>query len=221
MTDVLQRIIEAKNTNINIPILLPENYKNYSYITESLKFLNTDVVYYKTNEIKFINELYYIPIQSATGNYNEQLIQILRQKLLLMSNNNSKTLDKIYISRKFAPKRKVVNEDALIAVLKKYNYKIICFEKMSFADQIKAANKASVMVSIHGAGLTNMMFMNDNTKVLELRMENDKTNNCYFSLASALNIDYYYLKCKGTSDNTWDADFIVDTDKLEKLLNQL
>ena len=43
MTDVLQRIIEAKNTNINIPILLPENYKNYSYVTESLKFLNTDV----------------------------------------------------------------------------------------------------------------------------------------------------------------------------------
>ena len=31
MTDVLQRIIEARNKNINVPILLPENYKNYSY----------------------------------------------------------------------------------------------------------------------------------------------------------------------------------------------
>ena len=217
MTDVLQRLIFAANNNINAPVILPEAYSNIDYVTETLKIFNITPLYYKTNTIKYVSRLHYIPHQSSTGNYNEKLIlhlrDIFRNTIKLTTEKN-----KIYISRKYAPKRKLLNEEKLIEILKKYNFKVYYFEKLSFTKQLEIAANSSVIMSIHGAGLTNMMFMQPGTKVIELRLENDKINNCYFSLASALNIDYYYLKCKGTSSNTWDADFMVDINKLNLLL---
>jgi capsular polysaccharide biosynthesis protein len=41
-----------------------------------------------------------------------------------------------------------------------------------------------------------MLFMSPGTKVLELRHATDCINNCYFTLASALNLDYFYQSCE-------------------------
>lgn len=53
-----------------------------------------------------------------------------------------------------------------------------------------------VVIGQYRAGLIHMLFMEKVAIVLELRCEDDKTNLCYFSLASALNQDYYYQFCK-------------------------
>ena len=77
---------------------------------------------------------------------------------------------------------------------------------------------AKYLISNHGAGLTNMLFMQAGTSVLELRRENDGHNNCYFAQASALNLKYYYQLCKSENDDTdtYTANLIVDPLVLEK-----
>lgn len=65
-----------------------------------------------------------------------------------------------------------------------------------------------------------MLFMRNGTSVLELRLKDDKTNLCYFSLASALKLDYYYQFCDsakvGNVQN--DVAFVVNVLMLEQNL---
>ena len=73
--------------------------------------------------------------------------------------------------------------------------------------------RARYIVSNHGAGLTNMLFMKDGGSVLELRHVSDCINNCYFTLASALDLKYFYQTCapqNQSADRTTPTSF-VDT----------
>jgi capsular polysaccharide biosynthesis protein len=76
------------------------------------------------------------------------------------------------------------------------------------------------LIGLHGAGLTNMLFMREGGKVLELRNQNDAHNNCYFSLASELNLDYFYLLNQGNTNDTHTVDIIVDIDELRNNLGK-
>jgi capsular polysaccharide biosynthesis protein len=84
------------------------------------------------------------------------------------------------------------------------------------------AGQCSSLISLHGAGLSNMLFMKQGSIVLELRMKGDQQNLCYYSLASALSINYYYLFCTRNADNinVQDANISVDLLELEKILQQ-
>jgi hypothetical protein len=66
-----------------------------------------------------------------------------------------------------------------------------------------------------------MMFMSEGGQVLELRNEGDSHNNCYFSLASALSHDYYYLNNEGDRQDTNSVNLTVDIDQLEAVLHQM
>jgi len=74
------------------------------------------------------------------------------------------------------------------------------------------------LIGIHGAGLTNILFMPKGASVLELRRKDDSHNNCYFSLASALELNYFYQLCEVDNENivTQVNDFLVDKIILEK-----
>jgi capsular polysaccharide biosynthesis protein len=156
-----------------------------------------------------------IPSHTAnTGNYNHTLINELRDKFL--GNIKIKGKRKIFISRLKAPKRKISNEQDVVNYLKSHNWEIHYFEDYSFKKQIEIISETKYLIGLHGAGLTNMLFMREGGKVLELRNENDNHNNCYFSLASELNHEYYYQLSKGNSIETHTVDIKVDIDLLKK-----
>jgi capsular polysaccharide biosynthesis protein len=69
-------------------------------------------------------------------------------------------------------------------------------EDLTLQKQIELAYQARVIIGIHGGGLANICWMNLKKKnvLIELRDQNDDHNNCYFNLANALNINYFYLK---------------------------
>jgi len=81
-------------------------------------------------------------------------------------------------------------------------------------------SSTKTLVGLHGAGLTNMIFMNKGGQVLEFRNANDSHNNCYFSLTSSLQHDYYYLNCKGDKEDTNAVNVTIDLTELEMLLKQ-
>ena len=72
---------------------------------------------------------------------------------------------------------------------------------------------ADILVSLHGAGLTHMLWMKDSASILEIRARGDYQNNCYFSLASDLNFDYYYVLADkvNPSLSTQQADYLIDS----------
>jgi hypothetical protein len=62
--------------------------------------------------------------------------------------------------------------------------------------------------------------MNPGTRVLELRRRGDRQNNCYYSLAQAMDVDYYYQLCDAVdeTEDTHTVDFIVDIKAFERNL---
>ena len=129
--------------------------------------------------------------------------------------------NRIYISRKLATRRRIKNEAALLPILQRHGFAIIEAEKLDWETQIRIAANANCMVSNHGAGLTNLMMMKPGSQVLEIREAVGRTPNCYFSLAGAVGIDYYYLHSHRVNpqESVHKGDTIVDPDQLDSTLD--
>jgi capsular polysaccharide biosynthesis protein len=105
--------------------------------------------------------------------------------------------------------------------VRKSGFQIVHFEELSFMEQATLCSRAHFLIGNHGAGLTNMLFMASGGSVLEFRKKADAKNNCYFSLASALGLDYFYQTCSSDTpeEDPNTADIIVDVSALERNLD--
>ncbi|GJP37332.1 hypothetical protein CLOM_g21752 [Closterium sp. NIES-68] len=65
--------------------------------------------------------------------------------------------------------------------------------------------RARLVVAVHGAGLSHIVFMPTNASVLEVRPR-DYHNTCYHHLAEACNVNYYLLMGEGKKKGTLKAD---------------
>ena len=167
-----------------------------------------------------------MPTRTAiSGNYNENVIRGLRSLYADYYENacSDHSCNKVYISRGKAQIRKIANEEECAAILAEYDFKTIYFEDHTFEQQIAIALDAKYMVANHGGGLTNILFMKSGSSVLELRQNGDSHNNCYFSLASALNLKYHYQLChsENPDEDAHTANLIVDCRRLRKNIEQI
>ncbi|MDQ6812787.1 MAG: glycosyltransferase family 61 protein [Bacteroidota bacterium] len=75
----------------------------------------------------------------------------------------------IYMVRGKQSKRCLIGEEELILRLKEINFEIIDPIKLSLVEQITVLSQAKVVVALHGAALTNIVFCQEETIVVELR----------------------------------------------------
>lgn len=75
---------------------------------------------------------------------------------------------KIYVSRKKARYRRVVNEEEVAAALKKKGYETVVFEDLSLKDQISMSLGVTHVVGLHGSGFANLMYAPPGGALLEI-----------------------------------------------------
>jgi capsular polysaccharide biosynthesis protein len=95
----------------------------------------------------------------------------------------------------------VENETEVMNLLGNIGFKMVRCEDLSFEEQVKTFYNAETVVSPHGAGLTNLLFAKDNTKVLELRSPH-YFGRCYYYLSGHLGFPYYSLYGEGKLPTT-------------------
>jgi capsular polysaccharide biosynthesis protein len=137
--------------------------------------------------------------------------------------NIKKTQKKrIYITRKDARYRKVINEKDVIGVLNSYGFEMVNLDKMKVIDQIGLFANAEVVVSIFGAGLTNMLFCPSQTRLLVIYPEYFH-DAAYRILASTLDVSYYYLvgKTPDVSVPPQQEDVLVNINEFRESLDRL
>jgi capsular polysaccharide biosynthesis protein len=179
--------------------------QNTSYLknigTESLDMLRfsfEDIIWMKADSFYKIKDLFFVSGLSPSGRMQAELIKELRCRFIGEGNPGK---NRIYISRSNAAYRKVLNEDILFDVLKNYRFDMLHPEGLSLADQVKMFSMAGTLMSIHGAGLTNCIFMHPVSKVVELRRREGRgTNVGYWHLADSLNHQFYYYNGITDSD---------------------
>ncbi|MEZ4774403.1 MAG: glycosyltransferase family 61 protein [Bacteroidia bacterium] len=134
-----------------------------------------------------------------TGNPPAWSIEFLRDLFLPTIPEDTSHLPKrIYISRAKAPVRKVKNESAVIDYVQKAGFTSVLLEDFSITDQIAMFAGAEAIIAPHGAGLTHLSFCKPGTKIIEF-FSPLYVNACFYSLASVVNLDYYYLLGEGKS----------------------
>jgi len=143
----------------------------------------------------------------------------------IQKNHSNKTSHKrIYLSRQKAKYRKIINEDTLIKILsEKYYFNIIFPEDIhSVIQQYEIFNDADIIISLHGAALTNIIATKPNTVIIEL-FNDQYIIHSYYHLAGCLNQKYYSILCKQTNTNNQilKNDIYVDIPKIDTLLKKI
>jgi capsular polysaccharide biosynthesis protein len=128
---------------------------------------------------------------------------------------------KLYIQRLNG--RKIINETEILNILKPLNFQVVHPEKLTVAQQAKLFTEAEFVIGPHGAGLTNIVFCQPGTRVIDL-FAPEWINPCYWILADALQLKYGYLIGESTSNDIQQnkrADIKVDVDKFKTLINKV
>jgi len=221
-TDTLSRIFNIIDLTNEYPVLISDSLLENSYIKNSLESLKINYVAYDLTKLLNIKTLLIASHTAPTGNYNKKLLEIMSKKLRIEIKNNSKNESKnIWISRNNGSYRRIKNENELSKILKKFNFEIYYPEDNNFEFNQNIFSKANIIGGLHGAGLTNMMFMKRGGKVIEIRRKDDSLNNCYFSLASDLEHEYYYINAASENEDLFSSDCYLDPEELENLFNKI
>jgi capsular polysaccharide biosynthesis protein len=160
---------------------------------------------------------------APTGNYRPHIMRGLRDRFATIRSTPPAAKKRIFISRSQAPRRKIQNESQLASILHDFGIDSVHLENLTFNQQVQLMQNAELVIGLHGAGLSNMVWMPSQSHILEIRFRGDASNNCYFSLASATDLQYWYLLADKTrnEDDTHDADAIVDPDRFRSVLAQI
>lgn len=102
------------------------------------------------------------------------------------------TNKRIYISRKQAATRTIVNESECLAALKRRGFEEVVLEKLSLQEQAELFASAECIVAPHGAGLTNLIFCRPGIRVIEI-FSPHYVNTCYWMLSHQLELKHQCL----------------------------
>ncbi|WP_044212796.1 DUF563 domain-containing protein [Flammeovirga sp. OC4] len=230
ITEALPRLFLIYKIDPKITIALPSYYKDMNYVSQSLSCFNGINIKWIENSRKYRLNKVSIPTQAGTpACYHKTLLLEFKNYILnqIISKDNNPYPSRVYISRNKGNKRIVINEDKVLNILSHFGYTTIYNEDLSWQEQIKYAYHAKSIVSIHGAGLTNVLFMESKASVLEFRHDNNNFWDCFYRLSALNEINYYYLKCKvGRKSNIKDyeyhhGDIVVDEVQLSLTLKKM
>lgn len=130
---------------------------------------------------------------------------------------------RLYVSRNKASFRRLVNEQELLGILEDLGFENVFLEDYTVAEQAKLFSEASCVVAPHGAGLTNIVFCQEGTKVIELfapRWLHDMF--LVIGKMGGLKHEFLIGHEEGlSSDQKQRHDFIIDKQAFSTLLNQL
>lgn len=226
VADTLPKLWWLRDRLDEVLLVLPWFAEKYPYMAESLALwpsVRTALVPPGTRARLGSSVL--VPALAPTGNYRPDLMAGLAADWRRFVGAVA-PYKKLYVSRAKAPWRKVRNEDEVWPSLEALGFERVFLEDWSFADQVKLLAETQVLVSNHGAGLTNLLFMPEGTQVVEVRLRGDRANNCYYSLANAVGVHYSYLLAEpadtsGSGPDSHTADVTVDPVALTAVVRKL
>lgn len=125
---------------------------------------------------------------------------------LIKQHDKPKRNKRLYIARgDAAVNRKVLNESELIEMLKGFNFEIHYLSGLSIVEQAELFNSAEMVVGAHGAGLSNIVFCEAGTKVLEFFPDN-YVRHLFYDVCNKRGVSYDYVLCSSESGATNSAD---------------
>jgi Glycosyltransferase 61 len=124
----------------------------------------------------------------------------------------------IYITRRRALTRRVLNEHELLDRMSRYDVDAIELEGMSIAQQAELFANARLILAPHGAGIANAVFCSESSALIEL-MPDTYNSPCFEILAGLRSLRYVRIPTHSTSLVTHDQ--YVNIVKVEAIVEEM
>jgi capsular polysaccharide biosynthesis protein/tetratricopeptide (TPR) repeat protein len=119
-------------------------------------------------------------------------LRFLRQQFLPLADAELPGHERIYISRRSAHHRRLLNEAAVLEVLEPLGFRVVELEQLSFAQQVSLFAQAKVILAPHGGGLTNIIFCAPETTVIEI-FSPGYIRQYYWAMSHHLGLNHYFV----------------------------
>jgi capsular polysaccharide biosynthesis protein len=195
LIDALPRIGLLKKSGLfgEVDWFLVPNYQ-YDFHKESLSLLGIPSV--KIIKEKAVDHIIADKIIASTtprhiGHFPLWAAEFLRESFL-PSTPVKNYPPFAYIRRSDSAIRRIINEDDLVAELKPLGFIDYELSRLSFSQKVNLFRSARIIVSATGAGLSNIVFCNPKTTVLEL-FYSSFMSTMFANIAVKVDLEYQYL----------------------------
>ena len=176
------------------------------------------IVVVQENEKLHFDYLFVSSLPGSEGRSPRWAADYLRDKLI-KGPTEAHPVKKLYFKRGNSPKRNILNEESLVLKLQNEGFDIIDPGGLSIPEQIELMQQAKIVVSAHGAALSNLLFTPDKTTVIELFSPDYFRTDCYYTLSEIGGLNYWYVTGTKPAGANW-GDIAVDEDLLLKTIHQ-
>jgi capsular polysaccharide biosynthesis protein len=187
MVDALPRLASLQAAGIDaVPLVVPHRRSRLQRESLALLGLSARRLTAFVNAHVAPRTLIWAPAPAHIGYPSTFVVTWLRR---VLGQGTPARGRRLYMAR--SGSRCVVNEDQVVALLRRYGFEVIHPERMALVEQIRAFEAAEAVVAPHGAGITNIVFCK-RIALLEL-MPPRYVNPCYHQLARAAGYDHWHL----------------------------
>lgn len=224
LTDILPRIVWFHDSHPDVPVVVHRDTPRQIREALSLFGIDGDAVVELGDEHVLIDDMFFIdlwnqhPLVHSPRSF--EYLRTLKERVLAKRSWRLRTRPrKLFVSRKDAGTRQLLNHEAVAHFLRGRGFTEIACGSLSMDEQIRQFAAADVVVGVSGAAMTNMCFCAPGTRVVNLSSSSmpslyfwDVAHHCRL----AYGIGYFPAQ---NPERGIHADFSVDLSGLENLLN--
>ena len=201
VVEALPRLSLVSDLDNNIPLLVDSHLPFQCY--EALDILNAGkrkIIKLDTDKSYIVKRLFYpSALSEFHDNYNEPMFDkdcvyspeaigfVRNQVLSKFEKPVSNKKRRIFISRKNSDYRQLLNSEEVEQILLDRGFEVVFPENLSFAAQVRIFSQAEIVVGQSGAGMTNMIFVPKECKVLMLLSDLPMNNLHIFNALALVN----------------------------------
>ncbi len=163
---------------------------------------------------------YYLATNDNWYYHNKYDLQLLKNTLSAVIAADTGN-ERIYISRK--GRRKLINEEEVIKLLKEFDFTIIDDVPRTVAEQIAIYRSAKVIIGPHGASYTNIINCEPGTVLIEL-FPNNYYPDYFRYLSTVFKLRYFALFADDIQESHYrnlDEDLYIDPERIKNTLDKI
>ena len=148
--------------------------------------------------------------------WNSEAVTFIRRRLRL--DFSARPMRRIYVGRKDARWRRLINEEEIVAMLGRFGFEAVDPGAMSLDEQIELAASAQIIVGAFGAGMNLLLFAPEGTPVVELKYDLGGLMDINWALTGTLRQPHHEIigESRPTDPDLLKRDFAVAADRVRE-----
>lgn len=222
ITEVMPRLFSVRDRIQDRVLLMGEESRVYQ--AEYLRYFDVSgIVHIGRLELARAGNLLLPPMVSPFPVHNEGLMREMGAWIRERSPSGRPKYERcrnLYIVREPGKWRNLVNQDEVVALLKRYDFEAVCLEGLAVSEQVSLFRNVRNLVSVHGAGMANMIYMDPGGSVIDLINEHHRDPS-FYNLACAMKHRQVVFQCATEGSVHRKAavyDISADVERLQRYL---